>query len=497
MLEDLKNYRAIAAGVNPQSTMVMGGGSPAATIISENAGGRGMGSDDVAVNAAARSLNARAAGPGQTPVVRRTGTIAPVKEPPKKKSLVGTILAALLLLGVIAYGAIKIRPVFEAARELHAAQVKSGSQPPTATPPNATPENSSVNPTANPDEPENSAQPKDTAGVPSTEETKAVEPKPEKIAPKKVASTISAKAAEFKGRIDEAISEKGLRGRARVQASGNTLTLAGKLRPVEHGALLSLLRNAPSDVRVIDHIEYDDAPVSATGSGDEGSHPVPELGRGAIHVVTDVIGASAILRGPGGNVLNKCATPCSFNNLAPAQYGLEVQKEGYQSVQTALQVKRGDVQDQKIKLESLAKGIFISSKPPGADVFINGAKQSGQTPVTLPLAPGQYNLVLRLPGYEAYAGGIQIKENIQTQLDVPLNEKSATRVAWAQVNSNPKGAEIIVDGTATGQFTPARVQMPAGLHNVSLRLNGYQQAKTTVQVSEGGTVPIELSLHPK
>jgi hypothetical protein len=35
------------------------------------------------------------------------------------------------------------------------------------------------------------------------------------------------------------------------------------------------------------------------------------------------------------------------------------------------------------------------------------------------------------------------------------------------------------------------------LHNVTLRLNGYQQGKTTVQVSEGGTVPIELSLHPK
>jgi hypothetical protein len=162
-----------------------------------------------------------------------------------------------------------------------------------------------------------------------------------------------------------------------------------------------------------------------------------------------------------------------------------------------LQVKRGDVQDQKIKLESLAKGIFISSKPPGADVFINGAKQSGQTPVTLPLAPGQYNLVLRLPGYEAYAGGIQIKDNIQTQLDVTLNEKSATRIAWAHVNSDPKGAEIFVDGTSSGQFTPARVQMPSGLHNVTLRLNGYQQGKTTVQVSEGGTVPIELSLHPK
>jgi hypothetical protein len=247
---------------------------------------------------------------------------------------------------------------------------------------------------------------------------------------------------------------------------------------------------------VIDHLEYDDTPVS-TGNPDEGSHPVPTAGRGAIHVVTDVIGATAVLRGPAGHVLNKCETPCSFNNLSPSRYGLEVQKEGYQSVQTALQVKSGDAQDQKIKLESLAKGIFISSQPPGADVFINGAKQSGQTPVTLPLAAGQYNLVLRLQGYEAYAGGIQVKDNIQTQLHVPLTEKSAIRVAWAQVNSNPKGAEIIVDGTSTGRFTPARVQVPSGLHTMTLRLNGFQQAKRTFQVSEGGTVPIDESLHEK
>jgi hypothetical protein len=275
------------------------------------------------------------------------------------------------------------------------------------------------------------------------------------------------------------------------------LTLSGKLRPGEHGDLLKFLRNAPAEVRVIDHIEYDDTPVANGGKTDDGGHPVPSPDRGAIHVVTDVIGATATLHGPAGRVLNKCETPCSFNNLAPARYSLEVQKDGYSSVQTALQVKRGDAQDQKIKLESLAKGFFVSTQPPGADVFINGAKQSGQTPVTLPLAPGQYNLVLRLAGYEAYAGSIQVKDNIQTQLNVALNEKSASRVAWAQVNSIPKGAEIIIDGASTGQFTPSRVQMPSGMHTVVIRLNGYQQAKRTVQVSEGGTVTIDESLHQK
>src|SRR5713101_5899609 len=310
MLEELRNYRTLTpTGGNPQSTMMMGGGSPAATVVSGNAGGRGLTTEDQSVAATARSLNARASAPGQTPLVRRTGTIAPAPEPPKKKSVVGTILAALLLLGVIVYGANKIKPVFEAARELHDAQRKEGSVP-AAVP--ASSETASTNSGATPAGTETSPQPKDVpagAGAePKPPESKTAEVVTQKVAPKKPENSISPKAAEYKGRIEEAISEKGLNGHVKVQAAGNTLTLAGKLRPAEHGALLKLLRNAPSDVRVIDHLEYDDTPVAATGSPDEGSHPIPASGYGAIHVVTDVIGATAGLRGPAGHVLNRCET---------------------------------------------------------------------------------------------------------------------------------------------------------------------------------------------
>src|SRR3989442_1543762 len=279
MLEDLRNYRSIApGGNNPQSTMVMGGGSPAATLVSGNSAGRGLAYEDQTVVATARSLNARASTPSQTPVVRRTGAIAPAPEPPKKKSVVGTILAALLLLGVIVYGADKIKPVFEAARVLHDEQKKGGSLPA------AVPEGSENAPAENPAGTENSPQPKDpaagTAAEPKPAETKPAEIVAEKAAPRKPENSISPRAAEYKGRIEEAISEKGLNGHVKVQAAGNTLTLAGKLHPAEHGALLKLLRNAPSDVRVIDHLEYDDTPVPASGSSDEGAHPVPTAGRG-------------------------------------------------------------------------------------------------------------------------------------------------------------------------------------------------------------------------
>jgi hypothetical protein len=98
-----------------------------------------------------------------------------------------------------------------------------------------------------------------------------------------------------------------------------------------------------------------------------------------------------------------------------------------------------------------------------------------------------------MQNYEPYSGSVQVKD-IQTQLNIELTERSATHVAWAQVNSNPQGAEIIVDGNSTGQFTPSRIQVPTGLHTVTLKLNGYQPGKRTFQASEGGTITLDVPL---
>jgi hypothetical protein len=54
-----------------------------------------------------------------------------------------------------------------------------------------------------------------------------------------------------------------------------------------------------------------------------------------------------------------------------------------------------------------------------------------------------------------------------------------------------------MDGSSTGQFTPARVEIPSGIHTIILRLDGYQLAKRTVEASEGGTVPINETLRQR
>jgi eukaryotic-like serine/threonine-protein kinase len=520
MIEDLRNYRGLGGTEqNPDATMISPrAGSPMA-LASASPGLRGL-HGDPSSSAALRSLQSHGGNPSQTPVIRRTGAIQTFEEP-KKSGPFGTIFAALLLLSVIVYGGYKLRPEFQATRERNktyeALKSEQPEQPavPTAIQPStisipvteqpaATDATSPApavaaasSPTMPPDNTPTSASAQPPAA--SAPEKKPEIPATTVPAANKVPA-LSAAATEYKGRFEEAVAEKGFGTRVKISGAGNSLTISGKLRPVEHAALLRLIRNAPASVRVVDDLQYEDAPVSAAISTpaqaqaqpavQSAPRPATSSVNSAVHVVTDAPGAMVTIFGPAGRAISSCQAPCTFNDLVPARYSLQVQKDGYLPVQTAVELKQHESLDQRIHLDALAKGLYVSSRPAGAEVYINGAKQSGQTPTTLPLASGQYDLVLRMPGYEAYAGHVQVKDNIQTTLDVELKEKTQVHVAWAQVDSTPSGAEIFVDGAPANQTTPARVQIRTGSHIIAIRLAGYQVAKRGVQASEGGTVNV-------
>src|SRR5205823_4235019 len=102
-------------------------------------------------------------------------------------------------------------------------------------------------------------------------------------------------------------------------------------------------------------LQYDDTSASPTSSIGA-SHAAAAPGNAAIHIVTNVAGAVASL-GSGSSPAHQCETPCTFSELDPGDYNLQVKKAGYQPVQTALQVKSGDSLDQKVQLEPLAQGL--------------------------------------------------------------------------------------------------------------------------------------------
>jgi serine/threonine protein kinase len=109
LFDDLRNYRSISLPATANAAFPVSGFAQKNQMQSAT-------SDDGQIAATSRMLNARASTPSQTPVVRRTGAIAPAAEP-KVNSTRATVLAAIFLLAVILFGAQKIRPVFQAARQ--------------------------------------------------------------------------------------------------------------------------------------------------------------------------------------------------------------------------------------------------------------------------------------------------------------------------------------------------------------------------------------------
>jgi len=404
LFEDLRNYRSLPSAFNPNATLPTVGAS-------QNNQSQGGYPDNSQLATTSRSLASRASNPSQTPVVRRTGTITPAPEP-NKGNVLATVLAAIFLLAVIVFGAQKIRPVFQAARQQ--------SRSPEASSETSAPESAAANPvtstTTESAPPSNVPVEVSPSANPAPSPAKAAQPA--SLRPTVVSSNaLSPAAAEYKNQILQIADQRDLRDRLSIKGSGMTLMLSGKLRPSEHSELLKFLRNAPSGIQVIDDIQYDDT-ANTTASSEDSTKPQP-------------------------------------------------------------------IQSQP----TIAQGLLVTSEPPGADVFLNGDKQPNQTPLSLPLKPGKYNIVLRLPGYEAYSGSVQVRDDGQAKVEATLHQKDG-RVAWAQVESTPAGAEIWVDGIATGQRTPARVEISSGIHNIALKLDGYKASHNAIQASDGGTVSV-------
>ena len=92
---------------------------------------------------------------------------------------------------------------------------------------------------------------------------------------KKSVPTVTPAAAEYKRQVEEALADRGMANRVKVEATNNTLMLTGKLRPAEHSALLHFMRNAPANVRVVDEIAYDDTPLPSSENVDNSGSNCP------------------------------------------------------------------------------------------------------------------------------------------------------------------------------------------------------------------------------
>lgn len=129
--------------------------------------------------------------------------------------------------------------------------------------------------------------------------------------------------------------------------------------------------------------------------------------------------------------------------------------------------------------------IFIESSPPGAVVYVNG-ENHGHAPVTIKsLYPGSYTISAELNGYLKYTTTTTITGAEYSSVYCPLVRE--TTGTGLYVTSTPANASVYLEGVYKGVTPLMLIDTAAGSHILQVRLSGYDEWKSTVDVPSGGT----------
>jgi eukaryotic-like serine/threonine-protein kinase len=134
-------------------------------------------------------------------------------------------------------------------------------------------------------------------------------------------------------------------------------------------------------------------------------------------------------------------------------------------------------------LQSRLESLLIADKVK-TQVIANSLTLSGR------LTPDEHRKLLN--ELHAVPAGIRVVDDIEYSSD--LKETPAAVTGWVLVRSEPRGAEILLDGADTGLRTPARIGMKQGEHSIRLTLGGFAVAQRTIAIQSGQTIQFSESL---
>jgi len=198
-------------------------------------------------------------------------------------------------------------------------------------------------------------------------------------------------------------------------------------------------------------------------------------------------------------------------DLKPGIYNLRIEEFGYEPQEDTVSVEKGVRTIIKVELDKIPeepKEPFVPYEPPPkipyieptvgrleltstptASVWITGEEVSPATPDVIELEQGYYDVVFKAEGYKEWKKNTLIKTGELSRLSVSLvaiEEPEPTRLlAKVNVNTNPTGAKILINGEWTNKYTPDSVLLEPGQYELSLTKTGYIQAFVPLNLSEG------------
>jgi eukaryotic-like serine/threonine-protein kinase len=196
-------------------------------------------------------------------------------------------------------------------------------------------------------------------------------------------------------------------------------------------------------------------------------------------------------------------SPQTIGPLPPGTYKVTVSSPGYAAEARNIQVLPGSRAVMEVRLAASKGFVTVSGTPAGASILVDGKDSGRVTPSELILDPATHTITVHKQGYLDASSDLKLAagqaisysptmlvagrtDNIRIVNGNKLfgGGNATAGMARIEIKSEPKGAQVIVNGTPLQKPTPVEIQVEAGSYDVTLQKDGFQPIHESVIVGQ-------------
>ena len=201
--------------------------------------------------------------------------------------------------------------------------------------------------------------------------------------------------------------------------------------------------------------------------------------------------SGAVVRLDGRLLCQDNSKGCS-KVVALGVHGVTMEKEGYLTREETIRIG-DDTERLRWVLERNSAFISVISDPPGLGAKIDG-REIGTTPIARhEVVPGTYEVLVSDRRYFDKGKRITVARGGHGEVRVKLEAK----IAWLNIESNPPGLDVTLDGKVVGQSPLAGFEVEPGSHEVLVQSNCHHKKGKRLTLVRGETRALTLDPGPK
>lgn len=207
-------------------------------------------------------------------------------------------------------------------------------------------------------------------------------------------------------------------------------------------------------------------------------------------------------------------TPQIMNTLSPGSYKVTVSKNGYAPETRSIEVAAGNRATLDVRLVATKGYLTVSGTPAGANILIDGKDTGKLTPSDFTLDPAAHSVTVRKAGFLDNSTDIKLVAGQSVSYAPTLRLAGRTDniklvggfkkmfggggsnqgLTNVEIKSDPKGAQVIINGKTLDKSTPMEIQVEPGNYEITIQKNGYKPVHTNLSAGANEKVKIDEKL---